>query len=34
MSKENNIFKASWTYAEAPESTDHIHIKKQYDFIY
>lgn len=30
--KENNIsFKASWTYDEAPESTDHIQIKKQYD---
>ena len=24
-------FKASWTYDEAPESTDHIQIKKQYD---
>jgi aldehyde dehydrogenase (NAD+) len=28
---EKDIFKASWTYHEAPESTDHIHIKKQYD---
>ncbi|WP_456424279.1 aldehyde dehydrogenase family protein [Lutibacter sp.] len=27
----NNIFKASWTYDEAPESIDHIQIKKQYD---
>lgn len=27
----NNIFNPSWTYAEAPESTDHIHIKKKYD---
>jgi aldehyde dehydrogenase (NAD+) len=26
-----NIFKASWTYDKAPESTDHIHIKKKYD---
>lgn len=31
MSKENNIFKASWAYADAPESTDHITIKKQYE---
>ncbi|PCH52013.1 MAG: betaine-aldehyde dehydrogenase [Flavobacteriaceae bacterium] len=30
--KENtNAFKASWTYDEAPESTGHIQIKKQYD---
>ena len=29
--KENNSFKASWTYDEAPESTGHIQIKKQYD---
>ncbi|MCF6168685.1 aldehyde dehydrogenase family protein [Lutibacter sp.] len=27
----NNIFKASWTYDEAPESIDHIQIKEQYD---
>ena len=27
----NTNFKASWKYAEAPESTDHIKIKKQYD---
>ncbi len=26
-----NMFKASWTYDEAPESTDHVVIKKQYD---
>ena len=33
MSKKANTnkFKASWTYDEAPESTDHIQIKKQYD---
>jgi aldehyde dehydrogenase (NAD+) len=29
--QKNNLFKASWTYAEAPESTDHVQIKKQYD---
>ncbi len=28
---DNKIFKASWTYDEAPEGTDHIQIKKQYD---
>ena len=27
----NTTFKSSWKYAEAPESTDHIQIKKQYD---
>lgn len=27
----NKAFKASWKYAEAPESTDHIQIKKKYD---
>jgi aldehyde dehydrogenase (NAD+) len=27
----NTTFKSSWKYAEAPESTSHIHIKKQYD---
>lgn len=26
-----NVFKASWTYDDAPESTDHIQIKKQYE---
>ncbi len=33
MHKVNNkdIFKASWTYDKAPESTDHIQIKKKYD---
>ncbi len=33
MSKEieNNVFKAAWTYDEAPESTDHIQIKKKYE---
>ena len=33
MKKNDNTkaFKASWTYDEAPESTDHIQIKKQYD---
>ena len=33
MQKNDNTkaFKASWTYDEAPESTDHIQIKKQYD---
>lgn len=31
MSKDNNIFKATWAYADAPESTDHIKIKKQYE---
>ncbi len=29
--KDSNIFKALWTYDEAPESTDHIQIKKQYN---
>ncbi|HEY9170516.1 MAG TPA: aldehyde dehydrogenase family protein [Lutibacter sp.] len=29
--KDNSMFKASWTYNEAPESTDHIQIKKKYD---
>jgi len=29
--KNKDIFKASWTYDKAPESTDHIQIKKQYD---
>jgi len=28
---EKNPFKASWTYDTAPESIDHIHIKKQYE---
>ncbi|MDO9274638.1 MAG: aldehyde dehydrogenase family protein [Lutibacter sp.] len=28
---ENNMFKAAWTYNEAPESTDHIQLKKKYD---
>src|SRR3990170_1229659 len=27
----NTTFKASWKYSEAPESTDHIQIKKRYD---
>jgi aldehyde dehydrogenase (NAD+) len=27
----NTTFKSSWNYAEAPESTGHIHVKKQYD---
>lgn len=27
----NTTFKASWKYSEAPESTSHIQIKKQYD---
>ena len=33
MRKEANTnkFKSSWTYDEAPESTGHIQIKKQYD---
>jgi aldehyde dehydrogenase (NAD+) len=33
MSKKENTnkFKASWTYDKAPESTDHIQIKKQYE---
>jgi aldehyde dehydrogenase (NAD+) len=29
--QKSNIFKASWAYSEAPESTDHIQLKKQYD---
>lgn len=29
--KDNSMFKASWSYNEAPESTDHIQIKKKYD---
>jgi aldehyde dehydrogenase (NAD+) len=28
---DKNVFQASWTYDEAPESTDHIQIKKQYE---
>lgn len=28
--KDNSVFKASWQYDEAPESTDHIQIKKKY----
>ncbi len=32
MTKINkNIFKAAWSYDEAPESTEHVQIKKQYD---
>ena len=31
MSKDKNIFKATWAYADAPESTDHVKIKKQYE---
>ncbi|MDP3314260.1 aldehyde dehydrogenase family protein [Lutibacter sp.] len=29
--QDTNIFKAAWTYDEAPESTDHIQIKKIYE---
>jgi len=29
--KNKDVFKASWTYDKAPESTDHIQIKKEYD---
>ncbi len=29
--KNKNMFKASWTYDKAPESTDHVQIKKKYD---
>jgi aldehyde dehydrogenase (NAD+) len=29
--KDKSMFKASWSYNEAPESTDHIQIKKKYD---
>jgi len=28
---DKNVFRASWTYDEAPESTSHVHIKKQYE---
>ena len=28
---DSSEFKASWTYDEAPEGTDHIQVKKQYD---
>lgn len=28
---DKNIFKTSWSYDEAPESTEHVQIKKQYD---
>jgi aldehyde dehydrogenase (NAD+) len=28
---DNKMFKALWAYDEAPESTDHIQIKKQYE---
>lgn len=31
QNKEENFFQASWAYADAPESTDHIHLKKQYE---
>ncbi|OIQ40939.1 MAG: betaine-aldehyde dehydrogenase [Bacteroidetes bacterium MedPE-SWsnd-G1] len=31
MSKDTSIFKASWTYADAPESTGHIQLKKRYE---
>ncbi|MBZ0200802.1 MAG: aldehyde dehydrogenase family protein [Ignavibacteriaceae bacterium] len=29
--ENKDIFKATWKYAEAPESTDHINLQKQYD---
>ena len=29
--KETRSFKATWTYAAAPESTDHITLKDQYE---
>lgn len=29
--KENNKFIASWSYDPAPESTDHVQLKKQYE---
>ncbi len=29
--KENNKFEASWSYDPAPESTDHVQLKKQYE---
>ena len=29
--KNKDVFKASWAYDKAPESTDHIQIKKEYD---
>ncbi|MFA5298458.1 MAG: aldehyde dehydrogenase family protein [Lutibacter sp.] len=29
--ENNNVFKASWIYDEAPESIDHIQIKKKYE---
>ncbi|HHE64430.1 MAG TPA: aldehyde dehydrogenase family protein, partial [Bacteroidetes bacterium] len=28
---DKDPFKATWNYEEAPESTDHIHIKQQYE---
>ena len=28
---DSTAFKASWSYDAAPESTDHIQIKKQYE---
>ncbi|MDH5415058.1 MAG: aldehyde dehydrogenase family protein, partial [Flavobacteriaceae bacterium] len=28
---DKNVFRASWIYDEAPESTSHVHIKKQYE---
>ncbi len=31
MRSEENNFKAIWTYVDAPESTDHIRIRKQYN---
>ncbi len=29
--ENKNMFKASWTYDKAPESTDHVQIKKEYE---
>lgn len=29
--ENSNVFKASWIYDEAPESIDHIQIKKKYE---
>ena len=28
---DKNIFTATWSYDKAPESTDHVHIKDQYE---
>ena len=31
INKENNNFVPKWSYDAAPESTNHLHLKKQYE---